>query len=46
MMMIIIIIIFRRPKKTRNSAIADKPRDAFRGKSPNMVPLWFPISVL
>ena len=27
-------------KKTRNSAIADKPRDAFRGqsKSPNMVP--------
>jgi len=26
--------------KTRNSAIADKPRDAFRGqsRSPNMVP--------
>jgi len=27
-------------EKTRNSAIADKPRDAFRGqsRSPNMIP--------
>jgi len=27
-------------ERTRNSAIADKPRDAFRGqsRSPNMVP--------
>jgi len=37
----------------RNSAIADKPRNAFRGqsRSANMVPfnmlgIWFPISVL
>jgi len=40
---------------TRNSAVADKPRDVFRDQSssPNMVPfyiiryqVWLPISVL
>jgi len=41
------------PDITRNSAITDKPSDAFRGqsRSPNMVPfhmlgIWFPITVL
>jgi len=40
-------------EQTRNSAIADKPRDSFRGqsRSPNMAPfdilrIWFPNSVL
>jgi len=32
-----------RPIETRNSAIADKPRDAFRGQS-NMVPFHITVS--